>query len=162
MRFLAVFLVFISWSASAQTYGQWTVGQGSDKDTFTAETANDSGQSFGKVCLASTQKCWWALVIDPSCDNEATYPAMANTDSGAYNLTLLCVKAGSSKLMAFTDFDTLDKISKGAGYVGFAVPMDGGAFRVFRFSLNGSTQAADRVSEVTIAAGKNSTRDLVL
>lgn len=153
---------FASLSASAQTYGDWMVSESADHDTFTAETSNESGQSFGKVCVASSQDCWWALAIDPSCDHGATYPVMANTDTGAYSLTLYCVSVGKDKIMAFQDFNQADQIGRGIGIVGFAVPMKGGAFRVFRFSLNGSSQAATRVSEITVARGKNSTRDLTL
>ena len=160
--FLVGLLAFCG-NASAQSYGDWSVGASDDGTIVTAETINESGASFGLVCLTSDGDCMWSLDAQPDCEHGATYPIMANTDSGAYSLTMRCAKSGSVKLLVFTDFAPLEEIvTNSQGRVGFAIPMKDGQFRVVRFSMSGAHKAAKQASDITASLHKSSTKDLNL
>lgn len=162
---LGVLGLLVSSDALAQKFQDWTTTRGVNSDVVAAETANDSSGYFGMLCYISSQDCYWALVIEPTCENGSSYPVMANTDAGAQSLELTCIhvgKEGVDKLMVFRDFDAISELAKKGSRVGFAVPMKGGQFRVMRFSLLGASAASERASELTVRAQSKNTRDLTL
>lgn len=162
---LAIVGLVFSGDALAQRYQDWNTSRDSDSDVIAADTTNDSGGSFGLICYISSQNCYWALLVDPDCENGASYPVMANTDAGAQSMVLTCLhvgRAGKDKLMVFQDFEAMSDLAKLGSRVGFAIPMKDGLFRVMRFSLLGAHAASTQAREMTVREGGKSTRDLSL
>lgn len=165
MKFLlALALLVAAGSANAQSTTAWTYDI-SGPEVYTAEVSNESGGSFGRICYASSQLCYWVLVVDIVCDDKATYPLLANTEAGAYMLNLRCVHIGKTdkdKLLVFNEFEQVEKFVEAGGRVGFAVSMQGGNFRVVRFTLNGAKAAVAKADAAAVAAGSKSTKDMSL
>jgi hypothetical protein len=143
----AALLAFtIVWGSSTygqvQTFGDWKVDL-SDPSIYAAVTVNDSNHEFGQYCFFDKDSsCDWFFETDTSCTDGSKYPVLANADNEALYLEVLClgeIKGGYA--YAFTDFDKVDKLIRASKRVGFAVPSQGDEFAVFRWNLNGVTNA---------------------
>lgn len=143
-------------AAIAQTYGSWTVDTADDKSYLYAATANDSGNVLGEYCYPQQGSCVWILGMATSCEENHTYPMLANADVGAQHLEVVCRGQLPSKLYqyVFTKFDDIDRIVKQGSKVGFAIPLQEDQFRVVRFLLVGATAAIKNMRAT--ATGMNS------
>jgi hypothetical protein len=137
--------------------GSWTTGSTTTKESLFAATTNDSGALLGEYCQIREGSCIWELGIPNTCDKGDSYPILANTDTGAEEMQLICMGKMPNNLFgyAFSKFDAADLVMKSAGRVGFAFPMKEGEFKVVRFLLSGSKTA---VAEMRSAAEKAQTR----
>ncbi len=153
----------LAFNAAAQSqYGRWSV-EASDKNTVIASTTNDSGGTLGKVCWVSTQNCIWVMTASQACKNGDQYVGLINTESGAQEVRLTCtgdVKDG--QLLSFNDYNKMDAISANDPVIGIALPMQDGAFKVYRFSLDGSHQATQAAQNAVVEMGKQSTSEQTL
>jgi hypothetical protein len=63
--------------------------------------------------------------------------------------------------MAFIDFDTVDGSIRTGTQIGFAFPMQRGAFSVSRFNLDGAPAAVDAMRDLVlkVGSGRTGTRD---
>lgn len=162
MKWMFLLLAAFASGAHAQTYGDWIVSASDDGSVITAETSNDSGGSFGLMCFVDDGKCVWALITNQVCEDGGEYPVMANAKSGAYFFNLLCSNKSGSPVLVFKNFQDVENLVNKNERVGFAVPMLDGMFRVVRFSLLGSTQAAKQANDSAQRLHKTSTLDLKL
>jgi hypothetical protein len=102
-----------------------------------------------------------------SCESDANYPILANTETASTPLTIQCGgKVGTTNLsrFAFQDWKSVEAEIKGAHRVGFAIPMQSDQFKVVRFSLDGCARAtaAMEAALAKVFKPKDNTRDTVL
>jgi hypothetical protein len=160
---LFAFFAFASASAANQTrFGDWSI-QVLDNDSVLAGTTNDSGRMFGKICYVSNQNCVWVMSVSDRCENGATYPGLVNADSGGWPVTMQCIgNAKEGQFLMFEEYDKMQTISANDPAIGIALPMQGGNFKVLRFSLNGSQEATQAAESIVVRAAKSNTSDLTL
>ena len=141
--------------ASAQTIGLWDYEINND---FYAGTTNDSSNSLGQQCSMSARTCRYFVGLPTSCKDGVSYPALVNSDSGAFYAKLVCVgKVGKYNLYRyiFEDFSDIDSAIRNSKRIGIAVPMEGGEVMVLRFPLDGAMAAITIMrSAVDRASGK--------
>lgn len=128
-----------------QRIGDWTLDL---SDSYgEAFTVNDSGSRFGFLC--SRESCSFYLDFGLSCRRDSRVVMLVNAEAGATYVVSRCVgvRAGSDVrfIHAIQDRDLLEAVSSGEA-VGFAVPMEGGQFRVIRFRLHGAVTAIGRAA----------------
>ena len=130
--------VFAVGSAHGEVIGDWEV---STKDSAPyAATANDSDQVFGQFCFLEEGSCYWLVAITIACKEGDKYPVLANSDTGAVHLEMICLDGnpqGGRYRYAFTHFDEVDQLVRDSTRVGFAMPLQEDSFRVLRFNLRG-------------------------
>ena len=152
---LALIIVFGSTAdGQVQTFGDWKVDL-SDPGLYAASTVNDSNHELGQYCFFDKDSsCDWYFETDTICTAGSNYPVLANADTNALYLEVLCLGEVKGRYAyAFTDFDKVDKLIRGSKQVGFAVPLQGDKFAVVRWNLNGATNA---LSAMRTAAEKRS------
>jgi hypothetical protein len=158
---LALMLALASSPAGAREarHGDWIADEG--RDYTEAYTSNESGSVFGLLC---GRGCLFYLNILHKCDQGSAYPAMINSDAGAYPVELKCFILDKDYIMTFpADGDFADILEAG-GTIGFAVPLEGGQFGVSRFSLKGSVDAAAAATQRadSRSGGREGLRDLAI
>lgn len=151
-RYLAIlFVVTLSTTASAQTgrsktltYGDWTLMLSSDGKDLIAATGQDSDKILGYRCFTSDAKCAHTIVMATGCEDGEHYPVLINASSGSLTVDCLCSNNdGTFELMPL-DWDGFhNSLILSVGYIGFAIPLQDGRFKVVRFSLSGAKQAMD-------------------
>ena len=127
--------------ASSQTVGSWDY---EIKNDFYAGTTNDSSNTFGQHCSTSDKTCQYFVGLPSSCQDKVSYPALVNSDSGAFHARLVCVgRVGKYNLYryVFEDFAKIDSAVKNSTRIGIAVPMENSEVIVLRFSLDGALAA---------------------
>lgn len=146
-NYLTVFVLITisSFSHSAETekiYSDWFVVR-NDGDLI-AGTSNQAGNILGYRCYAESNKCLHVLIAGIDCKANGSYPVLVNSDHAALSMTAVCnEKESSGSELLLTNFDEIHSILEKGTYVGFAIPMESGYFKVVRFSLTGSAQAMD-------------------
>jgi hypothetical protein len=162
-------LVFSYTVAAEDRSGDWIYGNTDKGDTYYAYTINDSGAVFGEWCSITTGSCSWLIGLSAACEQNSSYPILANTDGGSASVTISCggkVADLNLSRYQFTNYKNIEGILNSATKVGFAFPMQAGEFRVVRFSLSGEQDAISnmerQVSRVYKGPAKPSTRDTVL
>ena len=162
--FLAVlFMVVGAGLAHGQDYGDWTVDL-KNPSGYSVTTVNDSGRALGQYCFFENESCYWLIELDSHCEEDHKYPVLANGDTGAASLELICYGRldDGGYGYAFTNFDQVDKIIQQSSRVGFAIPMQDDEFRVVRFNVRGATRAISAMSEAAAKRSKavpRNTRD---
>jgi hypothetical protein len=169
LRRIVLFFVLVVFSKSAfaqsRAFGNWKVDL-TDPTTYYAGTVNDSEHEFGQYCLLDKGSCLWTFDMSTSCVEDSKYPVLANADSQAVHLEVIClgeVKGGYA--YAFTDFDKVDKLIRSSKRVGIAVPLQDDQFAVFRWDLTGVEDALSAMRTAAEKASKfltKSTRDQTL
>jgi hypothetical protein len=141
-------------TASATTFGQWRAESG---DTFLyALTQNDSGNILGQWCYPKEGNCYWLIGLKLQCEQNAKYPILMNSDSGALPLHIVCFGELADGVgmyrYVFTDFDKITEAVMGNQRIGFAFPLQSDQFSVSRFDLKGAPAALRAMR--TAAAGR--------
>ena len=158
MKQLILVLLFLSVNAVSSEYpkyfGGWSVIQDSDSRDLIAGTTNDSGHVIAFRCFVKTKQCVHVLIADTQCEDGGSYPILINSDFSPLAMESVCSVNGKSHELILTNYDSIHKILETGSYVGVAIPMASGQFKVFRFRLNGSKQAMDH-AESTVANMKN-------
>jgi hypothetical protein len=146
MKFLLAGLATASFQmAFSQTAGLWDY---EIKNDFYAGTTNDSSNTFGQQCATSDKTCRYFVGMPSSCQDKVSYPALVNSDGGAFHARLLCVgRVGKYNLYhyVFEDFANIDSAVKNSARIGIAVPMENSEVMVLRFSLDGALAAITRM-----------------
>lgn len=148
--------------ANAQQFGAWSVGPMSDNEGVYAATLNDSNGVLGQYCYKDDGNCLWILANTINCDEKSQYPILVNSDAGATNMQLLCVKVSGKPRYAFMNFSDIDGLIKQSSYIGFAFPMASGQFQVSRFKLNGANKAISYmrdIAEKIVSPSSSNTKD---
>lgn len=122
------------------TYQNWTVDIGSE--TTEAYTANDSGSSLGLFCGGST--CVFYLNPNLKCQPNSKNAVLMNGATQSASISMQCTLVGRHYFQMLDPFDQVLSTVKAGGHIGFAVALQGGAFSVYRFSLNGALPALQR------------------
>ena len=138
------------------TVGDW-VWNIDDPEMPMAGTTNDAGQVLMQLCYPESGNCLYAVGFDTNCTEGNSYPALVNADTGADSMKFICggeLKDGTHLMLA-EDFDQIDKVVRKSKRIGFALPMEGDAFKAVRFSLRGSGDALDAMRKVAERASKN-------
>jgi hypothetical protein len=144
---LGLFSIFSIASAQVQRFGSWRVDFGADQSD--AYTSNDSGSVFGFFCYENS--CTFYLNTGSTCKENSRIPLLINADSGSnYSIgTCVVVKSGTTTryFNSIQDKDIVTAISSGR-IIGFAIPMEGGDFKVVRFNLDGAIAASGKAAEI--------------
>lgn len=141
-----------AFASGVETYGDWGVlvaGNG-DGVAYTAPGTNFD-LALGYRCYAASKKCIHFVQPKINCDVGRKYPLLINTDSGAEVSTGVCVQAANGKYELFlSQYDLIHKILQDNKVIGIAIPLESGAFKAVRFSLNGSKKAMNRAAEIVL------------
>lgn len=138
---ILVFLLASSAHANDRVaYQNWVVDIGTE--TTEAYTANDSSSSLGLFCGGST--CVFYLNPNLNCQPNAKNVVLMNSSSQSAAITMQCTLVGKHYFQMLDPFDQVLGAVKAGGSIGFAVALQGGAFSVYRFSLNGAASALQR------------------
>ena len=127
--------------ASAQTVGLWDYEINKD---FYAGTTNDSSNTFGQQCAMSDKTCRYFVGLPSSCQDKVSYPALVNSDSGAFHARLVCIGRGGKYNLyryVFQDFANIDSAVRNSKRIGIAIPMENSEVMVLRFPLDGALAA---------------------
>ena len=85
--FILGLMCFFLNSAISASEWDWAVVDG----VYMSAVDNDSGNSFGQICVVEGDSgCYYFLFIDFTCDKDAVFPSLINSDSGAYSVNLKC------------------------------------------------------------------------
>lgn len=150
-------------TADAQVrYGDW-IAEVVD-DTTIASTTNDSGNALFRVCGLTTRLCSWGIRTVDSCVEGDTYDALVASTSSGQAVELKCLgKDKRGNWLQIPNYDAMNAYSDRDDYVGFAIPLESGHFRVVRFSLKGSkTAIADAEAVAADTRAPQGTKDLSL
>lgn len=140
-----IILALLLFSASALAnekipYQNWVVEIGAE--TTEAYTANDSNSSLGLFCGGAT--CVFYLNPNLNCHPNNKNTVLMNGSTVSAAIGMQCTLVGKHYFQILDPFDQVLNAVKAGGNIGFAVALQGGAFSVYRFSLNGSLQALQR------------------
>lgn len=135
-------------SAQGRKFGAWTVMVSDDKSDLIAATSVDDDKYLAYRCFSSNGKCAHVVNLAAECEDGKEYPVLINGSHAALAITCTCSdNDGSYELVPdYDEFHTL--LTRSSGYIGFALPMVSGQFKVVRFNLNGAKdamRAAERV-----------------
>lgn len=157
---LATCLLVSKTHAASSVIEKWTVdSSGSFPETY---TASDSGATFGVLCSRATAQCLYYLAsTTTTCEEGAVIPLLVNVESGASQMTGTCRVVGDESNRRFalvlSPFETANTIVSSGANLGIAMPLVEGQFRVYRFSLRGSSEAIRRIRSAASKANGDQT-----
>lgn len=138
---LVLCLVSTVVAAQTRTFRDWQVMVSDDKKDLIAATSVDGDKYLAYRCFGKTGKCVHVFSLAAECEDGKSYPVLVNSSYSALALTCTCSKNGS-RYELIPEYDRFNRILKGGtGYIGFALPMVSGQFKVVRFSLTGAQDA---------------------
>jgi hypothetical protein len=142
MRMIFALMIFpICLAASAgQRIGAWEVSLVAE-DMQVAQTVNSAGSLAGVLCFISTNACSAYISSDVACEEKAKYPLMINATTGANLSMSTCITVKNAQFLMIDNFAATVAAFESGGEVGFAIPLEGGKFRVLRFDCAGATAA---------------------
>lgn len=147
---LYIFLAFacVPTVMAQPQFQSWFYGTIPGDEGVYAATVNDSNGVIGQYCYKDGGNCIWLLKTDIECTESHKYPVLVNTEAGAANMQLLCIKTGGQPRYAFTDFESINNLITSSSNIGIAFPMENGRFQVSRFSLAGAVKAISYMRDV--------------
>lgn len=138
-------------ASGKSAYGDWQAEDlGDDTEAY---TRNESGSVFGLLC---GRECVFFVNLARKCEQDHDYPAMINSDAGAYPVELKCIVLDEDYILTFPATNEHADILEAGGTIGFALALEGGDFGVSRFSLKGGLDAASAITRA--AEGKTGGR----
>ena len=127
-------------------YQNWAVESG--PDSTEAYTANESTSSFGLFCGGTT--CVFYLKQNIHCAPNTKNAVLLNTGLTSAAIGMQCTLVGNYYFQILDNFDVVFNAIKTGESIGFAVALQGGAFSVARFSLQGAIPAIQKtIDEAT-------------
>ena len=121
-------------------YQNWAVEIG--PETTEAYTANESASTFGLFCGGTT--CVFYLKPNLNCAPNTKNSVLMNTGITSAALGMQCTQIGQYYFQILDPFDVVLNALKAGDSIGFAVALQGGAFSVTRFSLQGALPAIQK------------------
>lgn len=121
-------------------YQNWAVEIG--PETTEAYTANESASTFGLFCGGTT--CVFYLKPNLNCVPNTKNSVLMNTGITSAALGMQCTQIGQYYFQILDPFDVVLNALKAGDSIGFAVALQGGAFSVTRFSLQGALPAIQK------------------
>ena len=150
-RILITMALLLSFSAVVQADDKVEHGDWSSQfmDGMGEATTHENGMSvFGMLCGDGT--CRYYFANSTECEQSATYPLMLTTNSGALSVDAVCEKVDSANgelmLYWFTETDMMNRSFNNTPVLGFAFPLTNGQFKISTFSMDGFTQAIERMT----------------
>jgi len=146
-------LLWFGTASAAPPYpkiGDWYYSAGGDISE--AYTVSDTGATFGMLCSRSLNSCSLYLRSEDTCNAGATIPVLVNAPNGSETLTATCRALNTTSGTVYALVLTLlanGTLSADGNFIGFALPMQNGAFHVYRFSTTGASSA---IAAVTTSA----------
>ena len=121
-------------------YQNWAVEIG--PETTEAYTANESASTFGLFCGGTT--CVFYLKPNLNCVPNTKNSVLMNTGITSAALGMQCTQIGQYYFQILDPFDVVLNALKTGDSIGFAVALQGGAFSVTHFSLQGALPAIQK------------------
>ena len=137
---LAMLLQVQAFASEKVAYQNWVVEIG--PETTEAYTANESNSSLGLFCGGTT--CVFYLNPNLNCQPNTKNAVLMNGSAVSAAIGMQCTLVGKHYFQILDPFDQVLNAVKAGGNIGFAVALQGGAFSVYRFSLNGALPALQR------------------
>lgn len=115
-----------------------------------ASTHENGLSMFGILCGDDSCRYYFANGLD--CEPSVNYPLMLTTDVGAVPVEAVCepmmTDNGEVLLYWFAETPYLNEAFTKTPTVGIAFPLTNGEFKISRFSMNGYTDAVERMVNV--------------
>jgi hypothetical protein len=115
-----------------------------------ASTHENGLSMFGMLCGNGSCQYYFANGLD--CEPGVNYPLMLTTDVGAVPVEAVCepmmTDSGEVLLYWFAETPYLNEAFTKTPAVGIAFPLTNGEFKVSRFSMNGFSDAVERMVNV--------------
>lgn len=144
MRYLLFIFLYFPLLGNADhevRFGDWEVSTvGGETGAHFATTANKSGDSTGVIC-ADGGNCKPYLSASINCEVGHFYPLLMSSAAGAASVMSTCRNLGDLKLFMIDDADAAYAAFESGGVIGYALSMETGVFRSYRFSNTGATPA---------------------
>jgi len=135
--------------AAPTSSGDWHFDFTDDGFAYAA-TTNADGRVLGQYCYYTSESCYYVTALGITCTEDREFPSIINSNNGVADITMVCgPETNQGNLLFIKPFADIDRIVRKADRVGFAVAMDGGTFKVVRFSLSGSSNAIERMRKGT-------------
>lgn len=119
-----------------------------------ASTHENGLSMFGMLCGNGSCRYYFANGLD--CEPSVNYPLMVTTDVGAVAVEAVCepmvTANGEVMLYWFAETPYLNEAFTKTPAIGIAFPLTNGEFKISRFSMNGFSDAVERMVEVMRAA----------
>lgn len=145
---LAILLATLACRAMADDrveHGDW-VSQFRD-DMGEASTHENGTSMFGMLC--ADRVCRYYFANGVPCDPGNNYPLMLTTGAGALAMDAICepmsTANGDVMLYWFNESKRLNDALAQSDAIGFAFPLTSGRFKTSTFSMNGFTDAINRM-----------------
>jgi hypothetical protein len=111
-------------------------------------TTHENGMSvFGMLCAENS--CRYYFANNTECQPRVTYPMMVTTNEGALAIETVCEKVESANgdvmLYWFNESQTMNQAFAKSPELSFAFPLNNGKFKISSFSMNGFTDAIERM-----------------
>jgi hypothetical protein len=111
-------------------------------------TTHENGMSvFGMLCAENN--CRYYFANNTECQPRVTYPMMVTTKQGALPIEALCEKVESANgdvmLYWFNENPKMNQAFATSTELSFSFPLKNGKFKVSSFSMNGFTEAIERM-----------------
>lgn len=132
---------------------------------FEMYTANESSSLFGFIC--KEEQCYFYLTASDGCNDGDEIDVLVNLSNGTGISNASCYhferKNGKIPILRMKD-DFLSEGLKNSTEVGFGFAVDGGQFKVSKFSMNGFDRALvqlkQRISESPSVRGNHEDKKL--
>ena len=140
-------------ATTESAHGDWYSGTTGDDRTY-ASTINQNGTRLLKVCVVTSQLCYWYLITATPCDEGRPQPVLLSVAGRGAAQQMQCdttVRIGEQLMhrYVFLDPTTIDMLVQTGGTIGIASAIEDGMFKAHRFSLGGANAAIARMLQLT-------------
>ncbi|WP_342616585.1 hypothetical protein [Rhodoferax sp. GW822-FHT02A01] len=135
-------MAVLSLACHAQDYtvGSWAVVK--SLSGIQIAKANTGDNAAGVMCILATDRCFAYAGLGIDCVENAQYPLLVNTATGAFSSSASCRHlSANAPILEIDDFDRMIQAFESGGEIGIVTPMLNGQFKVARFSTIGATAA---------------------
>lgn len=157
-KFIFLFLTFLSFSSYGQSV-RWLQTNATDNsgDQIAGTLSNDGKSYLVSRCFRNLKKCAIVISAPTKCEKDSEYPMLINSNDGSHHATGICSFNEDKYEYILMPYNTILKlIDKDNGTIGFAMPLESGEFRAYRFSLLGAKKA---LSDMHTKFNQSSSRD---
>ena len=82
--------------APLKVFGSWIAGELDNNEGVYAATINDSKGILGQYCYSDSGTCLWLIVNEVECTENNKYVVLVNSEVGAAQMELYCIKIGNT------------------------------------------------------------------
>lgn len=136
-------------------FGDWYVNLSNPSLMTEAFTSNESGDTFGLVCVTASNKCRYYVNPGTICATGMTSVILINAMSGAISTSTDCTRLGNRDYNLIEDNMDMNDVVIRNTFLRFAIPMQNSLFKVVQFSLRGANQATTAALQGIIRSREN-------